>query len=352
MPAFPHALLKKWFLQNRRDMPWREDPTPYKVWISEVMLQQTRVAVVMEYFERWMEKFPDIESLAKARVEDILKTWEGLGYYQRARHLHLAAQMIMERFGGKLPSVKEDLATIQGFGPYTIGAVLSFAFHQKAPAVDGNVLRVLSRYYAIGEEVGPGLQKIVWEHTDRLLPDEEPWVIMEGLIELGAMVCNKRPLCSQCPLKEGCLSFKEGDPSSFPKRKKKELTRIFRHVAVILSGNEVLVCKRPKGEIMADLYEFPYFAISGKEDKEGAAEGYRKKWKLEHVVELREISQHFTRFKARLFPSVYKTQDKMVRRFMQHSSWISLEEIGKLPFSSGHRKIVEQLQVGNEDFTY
>src|ERR1700722_10190653 len=183
MPFFDIDSLKDWFVREKRDLPWRENPSPYAVWISEVMLQQTQASVVIPYFERWMARFPTVAVLAEASQGEVIKMWEGLGYYSRVRHLHQAAKDLMYRYAGDLPRTREGLEGIKGIGPYTRGAILSFAFHQKAAAVDGNVLRVLARYFAIEEEIEKA-KKSITELTESILPEEEPWIVMEGLIEL------------------------------------------------------------------------------------------------------------------------------------------------------------------------
>lgn len=219
---FDTASLKRWFQSTKRDLPWRCSPSPYVVWIAEIMLQQTQVSVVEPYFLRWMQQFPSIATLARATREEVIKAWEGLGYYSRARHIHAAAQYLMEKHEGKLPSRREDLEKVKGLGPYTVGAILSFAFHQKAAAVDGNVIRVLSRYFCVEDDVGKsGTKKQIWELAEKLLPDHEPWVVVEGLIELGATVCLKRPKCAECPINKSCLGFREGKQFSLPKKEKK-----------------------------------------------------------------------------------------------------------------------------------
>ena len=202
MQKFPQIaeIVQHWFLQSQRSFPWREDRSPYSVWISEVMLQQTQARVVIDYYQRWMKKFPDIEHLARAPLEEVIKQWEGLGYYVRARNLHKAAQYLVEHHQGIFPSSRELLEKIPGIGPYTVGAILSFAFHQKAAAVDGNVIRVLTRLFAMQEEVQTqSSKKWLWKCAENLLPEKEPWILVEGLIELGATVCTLKPKCSQCP---------------------------------------------------------------------------------------------------------------------------------------------------------
>ena len=186
--------LLEWFEANKRVFPWREHPTPYRVWISEVMLQQTRAQVVVSYFDRWMKRFPNVEALAAAPIEEVIKIWEGLGYYSRARNLHKGAQEIVRKHGGRIPNTREALLELPGLGPYTAGAILSFGFHQRATAVDGNVLRVLSRFGWIAEDIGKiAARRKIEALAESLLDEKKPWVSAEALIELGATICLPQP---------------------------------------------------------------------------------------------------------------------------------------------------------------
>jgi A/G-specific adenine glycosylase len=175
--------LRSWFLSQRRDLPWRENTTPYAVWVSEIMLQQTQVAVVIPYFQRWMDKFPTICSLAAASIEEVIKEWEGLGYYARARNLHAGAQYVVKNHAGELPETEAELRKIKGLGDYTIGAIRSFAFNHKAATVDGNVLRVLARYYGISDDISKMKSVKKFQGlAQSLLPEIEPWIISESLM--------------------------------------------------------------------------------------------------------------------------------------------------------------------------
>ncbi len=255
--------LNDWFLEHQRELPWRENKTPYRVWISEVMLQQTQVAVVIPYFNSWMQKFPTLAALAEASLEEVIKAWEGLGYYSRARNLHKAAQMVMKEFQGELPKTAEELDRLPGFGPYTIGAVLSFAFQKRAPAVDGNVVRVLSRFFASDKDCSQ--RQHYEELTLSVLTEKEPWVTMEGLIELGAKVCQRTPKCSECPLLEECQAYRQGKTEDFPiKRKRPATICLERQVAIIRCNDEILVRQEKEGKVMAGLYEFPYALLNEK----------------------------------------------------------------------------------------
>lgn len=320
--------LKEWFLEEQRELPWRKDRTPYRVWISEVMLQQTQVVVVIPYFERWMEKFPDVRALAEASIEEVIKAWEGLGYYSRARYLHQAAQKVVDEFDGKLPSHRSDLERLPGFGPYTTGALLSFAFGQKAAAVDGNVVRVLSRFFASQEEASN--RKHYEKLTLSLLPEDEPWTVMEGLIELGALVCKKEPQCRVCPLRHECKAYRDGLVSQFP-RKKKPLETIFlkRQVAVICWEDEVLVRKGQAGKVMADLYEFPYGNLE---------ESLFVNFEFEKVCELPLVKQTFTRYNATLYPTLYVASEK---KDIEGFEWKTRKQLLQIPFSAGHRRVLE-----------
>lgn len=334
--------LHQWFEQNRRDFPWRREKTPYRVWISEVMLQQTRASVVVPYFERWMNLFPDVEALAAARLEAVIKAWEGLGYYSRARNLHAGAKEIVERFGGKIPDGKEALESIRGLGPYTVGAILSFGFHKRAAAVDGNVVRVLSRYFLIEENVSKtAVKRRIQERAEELLDEREPWVTAEALIELGATHCAPRPRCEGCPLQSGCKAFREKKAEALPiKNEEAKTVELRRVVFWIEAEGKVLVRKGEAGRVMADLYEFPY--------AEGKQEGPKlwfKQWRV--MRRLPGVTHTFTRFKAHLEPLIVRAEMREVAGHI----WIEKERLGELPFSSGHRKILKVAIIKDNSLT-
>lgn len=314
--------LKRWFIANRRDLPWRRNPTPYRVWISEIMLQQTQALVVIPYFEKWIERFPTLEDLSEATLEEVLKMWEGLGYYSRARNIHAAAKEIARN--GCFPQTKDELEKIKGLGPYTVGAILGFGFKQKAAAVDGNVARVLARYYFIEDDVtSTSTQKRLRMLVETLLPDEEPWVVMEAFIELGALICQKQPKCHLCPLKNSCL----GKDSDLPRRGKNiEYVRLQKKIALVRFQNEILLKKGVKGKVMADLYQFPeYEEIPS--------------LNLQHVKQFDIVKHSYTRFRVELHPSLCVAKEKQE---IEGLCWITLENAKLLPFSSGHRQLFLQ----------
>lgn len=335
--------LKQWFMAERRNLPWREDPSAYAVWVSEVMLQQTRVSVVISYFERWMQLFPTIHALAEAPIADVIKAWEGLGYYSRARNLHAGARQIMDHFGGCLPSGEEELKKIKGLGAYTIGAIQAFAFQQRAAAVDGNVLRVMSRYAGIAEDISKSktvgsIRKQVLD----FLPSQEPWIIAEALIELGATLCSRTPKCLSCPLQGGCTAYAEGKVHLLPVKAKKTATiRLYRAVFVVIAEGFCLVKRGKKGKIMEDLYEFPYVESEGPIssfaafiDKQEEAWGAR----LVFQKSFEEITHAFTKYQATLFPALFYAEQIFSA---EEHTWLPFAELKKHPFSSGHRQICE-----------
>jgi A/G-specific adenine glycosylase len=322
--------LKRWFLRNARDLPWRVNRTPYKVWISEIMLQQTRVEVVISYYERWMEQFPTIQAIARSPLEDVIKAWEGLGYYSRARNIHETAKMISE----DLPSDYSKLMALKGFGEYTTGAVLSFAFKKRWPAVDGNVTRVLARFFAIEDDVGrSSTKKLILQHAWDVLPHNEPWIVVEALIELGAIICKKQPLCTKCPLQFECKGHKEGIALELPKKMPpKKITELRRTVAVIESSGSFLVSKGGSQRVMADLWEFPY--------KEEPYEWSTWDSELQNGIVLRGCSHTFTRYRAHLSPLYFQLS---TLRDFSGFTWVSREKMLELPFSSGHRLILKDV---------
>lgn len=341
---FALETLKHWFEEEKRNFPWRVDPTPYRVWVSEVMLQQTQAVVVVPYFERWMKKFPSIESLAEASIEEVLKLWEGLGYYARARALHEGARFVVAHHGGALPRDIESLQKVKGLGPYTIGAIQSFAFHQKAAAVDGNVIRVISRLYCIEEEVErSSVLATLRQKVEELLPDTQPWVMMEALIELGARVCKKKPECGCCPLQDVCLAYSLGKAEALPqKRKRPKTIALQRYVPLIYYEGEFLIQRHEGKKVMSGLYEFPYF------DKEASSESFYSD-DLQLYKRLQEVRHTFTRYRVQLFSTIWKAREKSE---LEGFTWVKGHMLEKLPFSSGHRKILKQLLEDHADLTH
>lgn len=260
-----------WYEGHKRVLPWREDKNPYRIWVSEIMLQQTRVEAVKPYFDRFMKELPDTARLAAAGEERLLKLWEGLGYYNRVRNMQKAAKIIVEEYAGMFPKDYEALIKLPGIGDYTAGAIASISFGERVPAVDGNVLRILSRLLLYEEDVlSLKAKKEAKEALKPLMPEECPGDFNQALMELGATVCvpNGAPHCEECPWKKMCLACKEKCWQLYPKKAAKKLRKIEEKTVLIIGdGERILLHKRPSKGLLAGMYELP--SVEGYAD-EGA----------------------------------------------------------------------------------
>ncbi len=254
------ARLLRWYRANRRDLPWRRTRDPYAIWISEAMLQQTRVETVIPYYERFLERFPDIQALATADLDDVLGEWAGLGYYSRARNLQAAAADVAVRFGGQLPREVDELLTLPGVGPYTAGAVASIAFDRPVPALDGNGIRVLSRILELREDVSrPAVQQRLWDAASALAMGPKPGDLNQALMELGATLCTPRaPRCQACPVREHCAAQRRGNPERLPiKAPRRTARRVEACAGLLLRRGRALLVQRPAGGLLGGLWELP-----------------------------------------------------------------------------------------------
>ena len=268
------APLLAWYVENRRILPWREEITPYRTWISEIMLQQTRVTAVLPYFTRFMAAYPTVVDLAAADDGELMRLWQGLGYYSRARNLKRAAQVVVENFGGTFPATYKDLIALPGIGDYTAGAILSIAMGQTVPAVDGNVLRVVSRVCGYGGDItDPKNRKLLRDAVAEILPDGHAGEFNQAMMDLGATVClpHGAPLCGECPAKGFCTAHREGRELQLPVREKKKEKRV-EHLTVFVlrRGDAVALRKRPESGLLAGLWEYPH--VSGTLNETRAAE--------------------------------------------------------------------------------
>ena len=250
-----------WYRENARDLPWRKKPTAYHVWVSEIMLQQTRVAAVLDYYRRFLAELPDVQALAEVPEERLMKLWQGLGYYSRARNLQKAARVIVSDFGGRFPRRYEDIRALPGVGDYTAGAVGSIAFGLPTPAVDGNVLRVVARITGDGGDISaPAMKKRVTEALARVIPVDAPGDYNQALMELGATVClpNGAPLCEKCPAAHLCTAFQQGRTGELPvKAPKKPRREEDRTVYLLFYDGCVALRRRPDRGLLAGLWEYP-----------------------------------------------------------------------------------------------
>jgi A/G-specific adenine glycosylase len=312
--------LRNWFLNTKRDFPWRKEVDPYRVLISEVMLQQTRADVVVPYFERWMRLFPTVQALKEAPLEKVLKAWEGLGYYSRARNLHKAAEALSNGF----PQIYSELLAIKGIGPYTANAIESFAFHKKVIAMDANVERVLSRYFALK------CTKEAKNLAEEQLSASRPQEIAEGLIELGARICTKKPACGNCPIAGGCRAFNEGSIAQFPlPKKRKEIEELFLETIIYQYKNRFGVQQRKKGELFADLFLF--------HEKKTTKKNFDE---LCQITVFKKVIATATCYRFKLIPRL-----EVVGAPLEGLEFLTLDECLKRPFTSGHKRILHQLVI-------
>lgn len=266
--------LGAWFDRAARDLPWRRTRDPYAIWLSEVMLQQTRVDTVVGYFERFMARFPTVDALARAPLDEVLSQWSGLGYYRRARELHLAAHEVTERYGGQVPGTAKELAELRGVGRYTAGAIASIAYGQRAALVDGNVARVLARLFVVEEDVkSTAGQRALWALAERLVPSEQPGRFNEALMELGATVCTPRaPRCEVCPVRASCGAAALGRQGELPRVLPKQRPARVALVAAVVSTRRrggtprVLLARRARDGLFGGLWEPPMVEASSLED--------------------------------------------------------------------------------------
>ncbi len=253
--------LVDWYRKNKRDLPWRHNPDAYRVWISEIMLQQTRVEAVKGYYDRFLKALPTVKDLAEAEEDKLLKLWEGLGYYNRVRNMQKAAQQIMIDHEGIFPDTYEEILQLKGIGNYTAGAISAFAYGIPKPAVDGNVLRVISRITGSYEDImKQSVRKKIEHALEQLIPADAASDFNQGLIELGAIVCvpNGEPKCKECPVKECCIAYAENLTAEIPVKKKAKARKIEeRTVLIFKDGKRIAIRKRPAKGLLAGLYEFP-----------------------------------------------------------------------------------------------
>ena len=254
--------LLNWYATAKRSMPWRETPSPYAVWVSEVMLQQTRVDTVIPYFNRFMAKVPTVQALANINEDKLLKLWQGLGYYSRALNLKKGAEMVVQKFDGLMPNNKKDLQELPGIGPYSSGAIASIAFGEKVSCIDGNVLRVIARITANrGDITTPAVKKEIEKCVDEILPNMHIGDFNQGLMELGAMIClpNGEPLCNSCPMQSICAAYHKGLTAEIPLIAAKKARKIEEKTVLLICFNERFALrKRDGGGLLPNLWEFPH----------------------------------------------------------------------------------------------
>ena len=333
-----HALLR-WYSRHKRDLPWRYTCDPYKIWVSEIMLQQTQVATVIPYYKRWLKIFPSVSALAHAPLSKALELWAGLGYYRRVRMFHEAARYIQRELQGKIPRTAEGLRKLPGIGRYTAGAIASIAWGEKTPALDGNVIRVLTRIFAMAQSIDrPATLERLWSIAASLLPDKNPGDLNQALMELGAIVCFPlNPQCIRCPTRKSCAAHQEGKELFYPVRSQKNRYEKLRMTALVLRNdkNEVWLEKQPEQGRWGGLWMFPFWM----DKKEMLAE--IRSFCSQPVLFL-IVPHAFTKYRVMLevFESLCKGEAPLRQL---HGRWSPITALPRTAFPSPHRKIAQAL---------
>ncbi len=337
--------------KHARSLPWRDDPTPYRVWVSEIMLQQTRVDTVIDYFNRFMSVFPTIEDLAEAKEEALLKQWEGLGYYSRARNLQKAAKTIVNEWGGCLPREKSDLLTLSGIGDYTAGAIASIAYGKDEVAVDGNFIRVASRLLAYDGDVWNAAGKrFIKDFWQSVLPKNKASSFNQGVMDIGATIClpNGEPKCDECPISSCCQAFVQGNQLDYPIKKAKKQRKIEKKTVLLLyMNNWVMIRKRPNNGLLAGLLEFPM--IDGEASKKEVTiwlreHGYEAKSiqngkKAKHIFS--HIEWHMTSWEIEVDATCVMEQDENEER------WVDCDLISEITLPTAFKVFRKRVESWN-----
>ncbi len=338
--------LTDWYKKNARRLPWRATRDPYKIWISEIMLQQTTVNAVIPYYEKWITTFPTVEDLKKAPLEKILRAWQGLGYYQRSQNLHKAAQIICAKHQRQLPQDPEALRKLPGFGPYTTGAVASIAFDIPCTIIDANVRRVVMRLLALEGYADASRDEQIDKFLHEVMPRKNTGTFNQALMELGALICrNREPLCLLCPVKAHCAAYQKGIQEIIPKPKKRIIQDLDVAIGILRQGNKYLIQKRPSKGLLADLWEFPGGKVERGETPQVALKRELKEELDIDIISSRHLMnvRHFyTQFKVNL--QVFHCQSKSYPQAHPHRKWLPINKLSEYPMPSGSAKIVAWLQ--------
>jgi A/G-specific adenine glycosylase len=343
--------LLAWYDRTARDLPWRKNTEPYRVWISEIMLQQTQVETVKPYYHRFLIAFPDVQSLAAAPEQQVLKLWEGLGYYRRARQLQAAAKIIAGDLSGRFPQAAESWMRLPGIGRYSAGAIASIAFGEAVPVVDGNVKRVLARFFALRKNVDdPGVVKTLWGIAGRLVPGRRPGDFNQAMMELGACVCLPRqPDCPACPVRRSCQGLRQGQPEQLPVRRVKKKTPHYEMAgAVVCRAGRVLLLRRPVEGLLGGLWEFPNARLARLESREEAlARMLRSQTGLTFRVAqpLTMVRHAFSHFSITLHAYLCTgIAGRVAVPGHPASQWVRPEAFKELALSAAQKKIAEALK--------
>ena len=343
--------LLPWYRQNfRKNLPWRKNKDPYRIWISEIMLQQTQVSTVTAYYQQFLKEFPSVEALAKAPLTQVLDAWSGLGYYSRAKNLHQAAQVICRDHNGKIPNEVSQLLTLPGVGRYTAGAIASIAYDRPAPILDGNVIRVLCRYFGIrGDPRESAVQKKLWALSSQLVPIDSPGDFNQAMMELGALVCTPHsPRCLACPLEKSCVAYKRGWQEDLPKpRVATTKKKILYPCGIIERSGRFLLARRPLTGLLPGLWEFP-----GGEKKDGESLGECLTRSLSQRLGIRVgptthcpvIKQTLSHREIEIHPFECRWSGrKILPRWYLEIRWVPRNALRRMPLTAGMLRLAKTL---------
>ena len=350
IPEIAPALLS-WWDSGHTHWPWRDNRDPYAIWVVEVMLQQTQIATVLPYYMRWMKRFPTLTDLVDASLDDVLKAWEGLGYYSRARNLHTAAGIVVERLDGHIPQTLEGLMNLPGIGRYSASAIASIAFNLAVPAVDGNVTRIISRLFDLPDDIGkPATKDKMWNLAGGLLSLDRPGDFNQALMELGQTICLlSTPDCQKCPLSTACLAYRRGTQLERPVRQKRPPTPHFQVTAGIIYRDDgwFLITKRPLNGLLGGLWEFP----GGKqEDGESLEDSLRREIMEELGIDIEVdrrlvvVDHAYTHFRITLHAFIAQKKEGTPQNLgVADHAWVTLADLEKYAFAMADRKIIKHL---------
>jgi A/G-specific adenine glycosylase len=350
MPSIAPALLT-WYDREAADLPWRRTHDPYAVWLSEIMLQQTQVETVIPYYERFLAAFPTVQALADAPLGNVLKLWEGLGYYSRARNLHRAAQVVAQKMDGQFPTTAEELEQLPGIGRYTAGAIASIAFGQRAPVLDGNVIRVFARLTDLNADVTQNAVKMkLWTLAEEWLPAERAGDYNQALMELGRTICKPRnPLCGVCPIQSHCAAFANNTQNERPIKTKKAPVPHYDVAAGVIWNDvsQLLIAQRPLEGLLGGLWEFP----GGKQEQgETLPDCLKRELREELAIEVEiedlftVVHHGFTHFKITLHAFMCRYRSGAPQKIGVHDwAWVTVDELDHYSFGKADREIIAAL---------
>jgi A/G-specific adenine glycosylase len=348
---FLRQALNEWYAANHRDLPWRRTKNPYHIWVSEVMLQQTQVSTVLPYYQKFLQRFPDIHLLARANLQAVLKAWEGMGYYARARNLHAAAGMVLDQYLGVVPQNWQDFRRLPGVGDYIAAAVLSIAFDQPYPVVDGNVKRVISRLFAMEAPVNISKSNKQYQGAAAdLLDNSRPGAFNQAVMELGALICRPQsPLCAACPIQAHCKAYRSNRTAELPRKQAKSPVPQYRiAVGVVFKNGRVLITRRKENGLLGGLWEFPGGKIRNKETSESAClreikEEVNLTIKIDaHLCRIKHAYTHF-KILMDVFCCTYASGQVRLKGPVDFR-WISLENLESYPLPKANHKFLAQLR--------